>query len=140
MRTHGFILLVCLVVLPATVLASGKIRGKIVDKQTSEPLVGASVSVVGTAQGAAADVNGEFTVWNVPAGIYTLKATFVGYSAYSIANVRVNNDLTTAADFFLSPTDVQLQAVEIVAERPLVNKSATNAVRITTNDDMDALP
>jgi hypothetical protein len=140
MRTQRIILLLSLLVLPVMVFASGKIKGKIIDKSTSEPLVGASISVAGTTLGAAADVNGEYNVLNVPAGVYTLKATFVGYSAYSIANVRVNNDLTTSAEFFLSPSDVQLQAVEIVAERPLVNKSATNAVRITTDEDLNALP
>ncbi|HTO94376.1 MAG TPA: TonB-dependent receptor [Bacteroidota bacterium] len=139
MRKPWFVLLL-LVLAPVALLGSGKIKGKITDKSSGEPLVGASVSLTGTTLGAAADVTGEYTVLNVPTGVYTLKATFVGYGAYSVANVRVNDDLTTTVDFTLSPSDVQLQAVEVVAERPLVNTSATNAVRITTNEDIDALP
>ena len=55
MRTPWIILLLSLALLPVTVMASGKIRGRIVDKATSEPLVGASVSVLGTTLGAAAE-------------------------------------------------------------------------------------
>ena len=66
MRTKWITLLISLVVLPGIVFASGKIKGKIVDKSSSEPLVGASVNVVGTTLGAAADVNGEYNVLNVP--------------------------------------------------------------------------
>ncbi|MCC6397814.1 MAG: carboxypeptidase-like regulatory domain-containing protein, partial [Bacteroidetes bacterium] len=62
-----------LLLAPATLLASGKIRGKIVDKDTGEPLVGANVSAVGTTYGAAADVNGAYIILNVPAGVYTLR-------------------------------------------------------------------
>jgi len=58
----------------------------------------------------------------------------------AISNVRVNNDLTTSIDFSLSSEAVTLQGVEIIAERPLVNKSATNAVRIVTGDDIANMP
>jgi hypothetical protein len=126
--------------LPAFLLASGKIRGRVIDRETGEVLIGANVAVEGTAQGAAVNADGEYIVLNVPAGVYTLKATFVGYQPVSIGNVRVNNDLTTGLDFALPSQAVALQAVEIVAERPLVNKNATNAVRITTGEDVDALP
>ncbi len=129
-----------LLVVPTVLFASGKIRGKILDKDTREPLVGANVAVAGSTYGAAADVNGDYVILNIPAGVYALKATFVGYAPTTISNVRVNNDLTTSMDFSLSTEAVALQAVEIVAERPLVNKSATNAVRITTADDIAALP
>lgn len=140
MSKRSLILAMLLLLAPATLLASGKIRGKIVDKDTGEPLVGANVSAVGTTYGAAADVNGAYIILNVPAGVYTLRATFVGYAQYTVSNVRVNNDLTTEMDFSLSSEAVAMQAVEIVAERPLVNKSATNAVRINTAEDLAAMP
>jgi hypothetical protein len=140
MKSQRIFLVTLLLLLPALALASGKIRGKIVDKDTRDALVGANVSLVGTTYGAAADVNGDYMILNVPAGVYTVKATFVGYASYAVSNVRVNNDLTTALDFTLSSEAVALQAVEIVAERPLVNKSATNAVRINTSEDLAALP
>jgi len=138
-RTTLF-LAVFLLTLPVLTLASGKMRGRVTDKESHEPLVGANISVQGTVYGASSDVNGEYVILNLPAGAYTVKATFIGYASTSVANIRVNNDLTTSLDFALSSEAVALQAVEIVADRPLVNKSATNAVRITTSDDIASLP
>jgi hypothetical protein len=140
MHRKFFVALLLMLAVPSLALASGKIRGKVIDKETLETLVGATVSIDGTSMGATANVNGEYIVLNVPAGVYTLKAKFVGYAAMSVANVRVNNDLTTNVDFALAVEAVALQTVEIVAERPLVNKNATNAVRISNSDDIAAIP
>jgi hypothetical protein len=129
-----------LTVLASTAWATGKIRGKVYDRDTKEPLVGANVLVVGTAMGAAADVNGEFTILEIPAGTYSLRATFVGYSALTVSNIRVNNTLTTDVSFELAGESVTLQQVEIVAERPLITRDATNAIRITTAEDINSLP
>jgi hypothetical protein len=137
-----FLVLCSLLVLllPGIVLASGKIRGKVTDRETGEPLVGANVGIEHTTYGASANVDGEFIILNIPAGVYTLRASFVGYQTVTVANVRVNNDLTTEMNVALPSEAVALQMVEITAERPLVNKSATNAVRITTAEDVNALP
>jgi hypothetical protein len=134
------LLAVLLTFLPAIALAVGTLKGKVTDKSLGEALVGANVALTGTTLGAATNVNGEYTIVNVPVGVYTVKATFIGYGPVTVSNVRVNNELTTYQDFTLQSEAVALQAIEIVAEKPLVNKSATNAVRIITNDDIAALP
>src|SRR5437867_5229803 len=138
MRAKPVVLLFALLLLPAMVFAgvTGKIRGKVVDRDSKESLVGANVAVEGTSLGAASDVNGEYTVSNIPAGTYSVKVSYVGYSAVTVSNVRVNADLTTSLDFAMVSEAVSLQGVEIIAERPLVNKSATNAVRIISGDDL----
>lgn len=134
------LLVALLLILPALLFASGKMRGRVVDKDSREPLVGTNVSLQGTTLGAATDVNGEYIIVNVPPGVYTVRATFIGYQPFAVSNVRVNNDLTTTLDFVMASEAVALQAVEIIADRPLLNKSATNAVRISTSEDLDALP
>lgn len=142
MHARPVVLLFALLLLPGVLLAgvTGKIQGKVVDKESKETLVGANVQLEGTSYGAASDVNGEFSILNVPAGTYTVKATYVGYSPVTVTNVRVNLDLTTSLDLAMSTEAVALQGVEIVAERPLVNKSATNAVRIVSGDDLANIP
>ena len=137
---HCITLLALLSVLASAAWATGKIRGKVYDRDSREPLVGANVVVVGTTMGAATDVNGEFAILEVPAGTYALRATYVGYSALTLSNVRVNNSLTTDAALELLSETVTLQAVEVVADRPLVTRDATNAVRITTAEDIGSLP
>lgn len=129
-----------LVLLPAMLVAQGKIRGRVVDKDTKEPLVAANVIIVSTSYGAAADPRGEFTIIEVPVGTFTVRASYIGYSPMEIQNVRVYNELTTEVNFELQSKEIQLQVVTIVFERPLVNKSSTNAVRIMTSEDMQNAP
>lgn len=118
----------------------GKIKGKVTDSQTGEALVNANVIVVGTSFGAATDNNGDYVILNLVAGTYEVKASYIGYQTITISNLRVNADLTTQLDFQLPAEGITVGLVEVIAERPLVNKSSTNANRITTGDDIDALP
>ena len=132
-----------LLFLPLFVYAAGttgKINGKVVDLQTGEPLIGANIIVVGTSFGAATDVRGEYLISYLDPGVYEVKASYLGYQTVTISNVRVNADLTTELNFQLPSTGVSVGEVTIVAQRPLVNKSNTNAIRVTTNEEIQALP
>jgi len=118
----------------------GKIKGKVTDLKTGEPLIGASVTVVGTSLGAITGVNGEYVILNLFAGTYQLKTSYIGYQAITVSNVRVNSDLTTELNFELPVEGVQISEISVVASRPLINKNNTNANRITTGEDISALP
>lgn len=136
------LLVVTLLLLPAAILlaAGGKIKGKVTDRESGEALIGASVQVEGTSYGATTDVNGVFTILNLDAGTYTLKASYIGYQTITLANVRVTSDLTSEANFALPAEGVSVQTVEIVAQRPLIEKSATSQTRIVDADVLSAIP
>lgn len=130
-----------LLFLPAFVWAgNGKIQGKVADLQTGEPLIGANILVVGTSFGAATDVNGLFTISNLEPGTYELKVSYLGYKTVTLSNVRVNSDLTSEVDFQLPAEGISVGEVNIVATRPLINKSNTNAIRTTSSENIEALP
>lgn len=134
--------LLFLAICPALLTAGtkGRIKGKVVDLQTGEALIGANVIVMGTSTGAATDAGGEFLLQNLDAGVYQVRASYLGFQTVTITNVRINADLTTYIDFELPSEDIQVGTVEIVAQKPLVQKDNTNAVRITNSDDIEALP
>ena len=69
-----FFLILFLTLSVMTVMA-GTIKGSITDKQTREPLTGATVQIVGTTQGAIADMDGNYSL-NVTNGIYTLSIKY----------------------------------------------------------------
>jgi hypothetical protein len=54
-----------------------QISGKVVDSKTGEPLVGATIQLRGTSQGAVADFDGNFELDNK--GDYILIVTYLGY-------------------------------------------------------------
>jgi outer membrane receptor protein involved in Fe transport len=140
MRTVARVLILSFILTGVAFAGPGKIKGKVVDKESKEGLVGANVSLVGTSYGATTDVNGDFQILNIPAGDYTLKATYVGYAAFTVTGFRVNSDFTTEQNFTMSSEAVTLQQVEVVAQRPLIRKDFTNTTTVRTADDIANLP
>jgi len=58
---------------------SGSLRGRVIDGDTNEPLVGATIYIEELEIGSAANVAGGFEIDNIPAGEYTLQVTSIGY-------------------------------------------------------------
>jgi len=60
------------------------IRGTVIDAETNQPLIGATV-IVETPEvaGASADVNGKFTLENIPVGRIEVKCSYIGYEPWS---------------------------------------------------------
>ena len=84
-----------LLLLLSTILfaQSGTIRGFVYDKESAEPIIFCNVSLEGTTLGAPTDVNGYFSIPNVPAGDYKIIITFsylyttcVTYGKYKVYN------------------------------------------------------
>lgn len=140
MRIRILLLTLLVSLMPAVIFAAGKVHGKVIDKDTGEPLISATVSLVGTTRGAVTDENGEYSILQVEVGTYTVQVSYVGYQPVQISNVRVNENLTTEENFSLTKSAVQVAPVEIVAQRPLIEKSATNETRIINNDFLQTVP
>ncbi len=119
---------------------SGKIAGVVRDASTGEPLPDATVQVVGSNLGAICDQSGRFFVLNVPSGVYEIRASYVGYADVVVHDVRVSLDLTTAFDVELIPSEIRVAEMIVRAERPIIDKNATNAVRIVGGQELEALP
>jgi outer membrane receptor protein involved in Fe transport len=120
---------------------TGKIRGKITDANSKEPLPFVNVIVVGTNYGAATDIDGEYNIIGIPPGTYSVKASAIGYNTQIVENVKTSIDLTTNIDFQLSETTIELkQEVVVTATRPLVQKDLTSSTSIVNAQDIKALP
>ena len=63
----------------ASAVAQTVVKGKVVDAETNEPLIGASVMVEGTTQGVVTDLDGLFTL-NVKSAKKTLFFKYIGYN------------------------------------------------------------
>ena len=119
---------------------AGKIAGVVKDSQTGDLLPNANVVLVDTKLGTVSDEEGRFFILNVPAGTYTLRVTFIGYSAYQVEEVRISTDLTTNLEIKMVSSDIQVEEVVIKAERPIIDQTATNAVRIISSEDLEIMP
>ena len=118
---------------------TGKIKGRIIDDKTDEPLIGVNVMLDGTMLGAATDIDGFYIILNIPPGKYNLKVSYIGY-AVSIAEVQVNVDLTTTQNFNLVDESVGLEEVTVTAEIPAVTMDRTNTSANMNAEQINDLP
>jgi outer membrane receptor protein involved in Fe transport len=126
-------------VAPAWAGTTGRITGRVVD-QAGKPLVGVTILVVGARLGAGSDANGSYSILNVPAGRWDLKANLLGYGAVTVQGVEVSADKTTRQDFKLVESAVQMKEVVVSAERPVVELGKTSSVATVTRNEIASLP
>ncbi len=120
---------------------SGKVSGEVIDAETGEPVVGATVRIQGTNYGTKTDADGEFFIINLPVGKHNISVTSVGYEEVVKMEVRVLLDLTTPVDFELSSKAVELgDQVIVFADQPIVQRDLTSSRTIFTADQMQNLP
>lgn len=106
---------------------AGTIKGTILDKTTKDPLTGATVQIVGTSQGAVADIDGNYTI-NIKAGTYTLEIKYVGYKEIKRTEVKVGKAEMTL-NFEMENDAQALGEVAVVAKKNLENEKALQMER-----------
>ncbi|MDO4164167.1 MAG: TonB-dependent receptor [Bacteroides sp.] len=61
------------------------VTGVITSEEDGEPVVGASVLVLGTSLGSVTDIDGKFSIANVPSSAKTLRVSFIGMQTQDVA-------------------------------------------------------
>jgi TonB-linked SusC/RagA family outer membrane protein len=109
-------LLLLLVFVPGTALAQtrGTIEGTVTDAETEETLPGVNIALPDLQRGAATNAQGEYQIERVPAGSYTLRASFVGYQTRE-RQITVRAGERTVVNFSMVPAEVGLEEVVVTA-------------------------
>lgn len=120
---------------------NGKIAGRVTDGSTGEALPFVNIMIEGTTQGAASDLDGNYFIINISPGVYTIRASAIGYNSISVKETRVASGFTTTQDFELKPTALELgEEVVVVAVKPLIQKDLTATTSIVGEDMISQLP
>ncbi len=72
--------ILCGILSISTTLCARNLEGTIVDKDTKEPLIGASIQVKGTNIGTVTDIDGNFIFPNLENTTYTFTIRYIGYT------------------------------------------------------------
>lgn len=130
-------------------VVAGIIKGTVIDKQTKEPLTGATVQIANTGIGAVADINGNYTL-TIKSGIYTLSVKYIGYKPIeikdikieteTIVNVEMEFDTQTLGDVTIVAKAKKNTELSVLSDqrRSLVVQSGVSAQQITKTQDKDA--
>lgn len=110
----AFCLMTLLVPLPSYGADNGTVKGKVIDKADGEGVYGASVTIAGTTIGTATDMNGNFTLQNVPAKSQKVSVSIVGYAPASQI-VNVGTGQTSIVKMQLGQTTIMASEVVVGA-------------------------
>lgn len=148
LRTSLFAL--ALLLLPALASAQGvttaSVFGKLIDSQTGDPLIGATVQAVhtpsGTTYGNVTDIDGFFRLPGMRVGgPYVITATYVGFEPSSQENVYLQ--LGQAYEFspVMGAAAIELAGVTVTSSRSdLFNGEKTGQETTVTEEAIAALP
>jgi hypothetical protein len=98
-------------------VATGRLVGRIVGAESGEAIIGASVMLEGTKLGAAANLNGDYVINNVPAGSYRLIMSAVGRVKTIIESVMVTANQSIRIDLALEVAEIVGKQVVVEARR-----------------------
>jgi iron complex outermembrane receptor protein len=108
----------------------GKITGRVTDAETGAPVVGANLLINRTLLGGSSDVRGRFTIRRIPAGLYDLRASCLGYRN-EVVRIKVQGDSTSAIAIALQPTVIPFEQVIVTGSRQQEDlQRAANSVSV----------
>src|ERR1051326_6956205 len=122
------------VIRPAPVPA-GTIRGRVIDKESGQPVTAAQVTVVGTSLGALTNNDGQFVINGVTAGQLTVRAARIGYQPASQV-VTVTHNASAAANFGPDRAVARLEEVVTTATGEQSRREMGNVVATVKADSI----
>ena len=137
--------LLLLLLLTTALFANGLLRGVVSDSATKKPLIGANVTLMGTALGGVSNLEGGYEVSRIPASTYQVRVSYIGYTS-KVITVNIADDKTLELNIRLSvqvisggTMTVKAQAIGQVAA---INQqiSAKTIVNVISEEKIQELP
>ncbi|MBK9014972.1 MAG: carboxypeptidase-like regulatory domain-containing protein [Saprospiraceae bacterium] len=131
--------LTILVCATANAQKGGVLRGNIFDKNTGEPMIFSTVVLQGTTIGTTSDVDGFFSIGNIPVGSYTLVVSSIGYDSTAI-KVTIKEGGINSQRVMLTASSIQLGTVEISSRREQARSDVSISKVTVTANQIRSLP
>ncbi len=101
----------------------GIVSGRVFDAGNNESLPFAEIIVEGTEKKAATDLDGNYKITGLPAGLYNIRVQTLGYRPKVEFEVRVTPARPVTLDFGLEPSSEQIEEITINAQNRFVRET-----------------
>ena len=137
--TPFFLLLLSFFNIALGVAQNGTVRGNVYDKASGEPVSFANVFLENTTLGTTTDLDGFFSLSNIPIGTYNLQVSFTGYTTITLT-VEIRSGIISYQRIYLEETAVELQGVDVSAQRTQSKTDVQISTLTVTPSQIRALP
>lgn len=118
---------------------TGGVRGRVIDKESTSEVIGATIYLQGTTLGTSSDAAGDYTLANIPAGSYVLCVQYLGYDSLCVP-VTIERGKVGTQNLAISESAQVIAGVDVSAER-IAEKSETRVSVISvTPEEIKKLP
>ena len=107
--------------------ATGRVTGRVTDREGGAPVDGAQIRVDGTNVGAMTAADGQYTIPRLASGTYQIRVIRIGYLS-AIQSVTVSSGGTATADFTIVKAPYQLEAVVTTATGQQLTRELGNSI------------
>ena len=135
------ILILCLVATAAVaqVTSTGIIKGRVIDGESGEAMPYTNIYIAGTNIGTMAFTDGYFFLRGLRPGTYTVKASYIGYGLGS-QTIRLEPGGVVHLDFTLEVQAIYVDAINVEAERKLIEVERTGTSHFLSSKQLEAMP
>ncbi|MCW8849229.1 MAG: TonB-dependent receptor, partial [Melioribacteraceae bacterium] len=113
---------------------TGSISGVAQDASTSEYLIGVNVFIPNLNTGSSTDLDGHYTIKNIPEGTYNLVIRYVGYKQLT-ESVIVRSNQITELNFSMEQTAIQLEELVVTGQGVATERRKLTSTVETINAD-----
>ena len=134
------LMFIMIILIPVNSFAqTGILRGKITDAEMGDELIGATVMLKGTTTGAAADLDGNYSIVGIPAGTYDVNCQFISYEPKTVTGIVIKDNEVTLIDFNLTTVSMGLQEVVVTAKAVHRSEAAMLTIQKKSANVVDGL-
>lgn len=120
---------------PALWAQTGSLEGTVTEAETGETIPSANVYLLELERGAATNIDGEFTVSNIPVGTYTVRISFVGYQTYE-ERINIQAGQPTVINVELESGAIGLDEVVVTGYGTQIKREITSAISAVSSTDL----
>ena len=116
------------------------LRGRILDSETGDPLMGVNIMVKGTYSGASSGLDGSYLIQGLSPGSYDLEVSYMGYKVIQRNGVTLAAGEAVLENFAMETTVLSFgRDVVVIGKRPLFDVAETASSIKMSKADISAM-
>lgn len=112
----------------------GILRGKVTDAINNDAIIGAVVVLQNTELGGKTDLQGQFEITGIKAGLYNVEVSYVGYRKKVLYEIAVDNAKATYVDITLEKRATEIKEVKVTTRKDKNEESPLSLRTIGVNE------
>ncbi len=129
-----------LMLAPSLMYSQGSVKGTIRDADTDDPLIGATLLIVGSTSGTVTDLDGKYVIEDIPAGEHVLEVSYTGFSKVT-RKINITDGGELVEDFTLGTSATELDMIVVTGTGgPVAKKKIGNTIGSISTKKLAELP